>query len=799
MKFVMILSMFFILKTTASPNEKGKPIRLTGVVLDQQTKQPVAFAMITCYNETDLSIISSTQADTQGVFMLTIPQGINLKIKVDFLGYMPYVFQHVNTGKDNDLGVVLLQSNSRELQTIEIVAEKAQIQFAPDKKIYHVEKDLLSGAGATAQSILQNVPGVSIEQDGTLNLRGSSNVRILVNSKPSSVTGSSKADILKQIPANTIDRIEVITNPGANFDAEGMVGIINVVLKKQRNDGFNAQINGTAGTNDKYFGGLSINYNIKKFNFFVNADNRFTIVDNRADVDQYRNFVKPEFFLQEITVRNKEQNYNYKGGIDFNPDEKNNFTFYTLQNRNYYNGQFSTRYDSLDKFKLVHSSYNNHSQINDDSYNADYTLNYKHIFSEGETITADAIYSGNEANALTLARQSVSTPEPAQYINNRNVQKNFLFQSDYARILPENKGKLEAGVRSAVRNIHTDIVYHEFNHDHQQYVADSARSNRFSFEERIQTLYGQYTNKWKEIVCQFGVRTEVTHIKSELLNNKTSFPQNYFLFFPNTSFSRKLKSGQQLSLSFNRRINRPADYLLIPFPDYSDYRNLRTGNPFLRAELVNSYEVGYNKNADKYSFSASFYYRHIGNVIRRIYSLQSDGLSNQSYTNVGQADNYGVEASVTANPFHFMSFTGNVNYYHSVITSHDIQTFDANCLFGKLTTVFTLPYKIKMQVIGNYRSPYNILGGYILQQTYMDIGIKKEITKEKITITLRISDVLDSQRFRVDRFGAGYFVHGNYKDETRIVYLGFTYQINNFRFKPQKSIEKSNGNTEMRD
>lgn len=794
-------------KSTISADPSSSSGSISGMIKDASNGQPIEFATIAIHKSNDAQLITGGIADANGNFRIDkIPVGV-YRVEINFIGYKKFTKDSIlisNKNKEVALGTISLKSSAKNLNEVEVSAEKNMVENGIDKKVYNVGKDI-SSTGGSASQVLQNVPSVTVDQDGTVNLRGSSNVRVLIDGKPSNITGSSRQAILEQIPASAIESIEVITNPSAKYDAEGMSGIINIVLKKEAKQGINGIVSANVGTGDKYTGSLSLNIGKQNVNYNLGYDVRSYNMTGYSKLNR-RNATS--LYKQDQESFSKDRSHTIRAGADYTINDKNSLSLsgITVVGQS----KQDSHYDEyIQDNGEVTKSLNDRNTF---SLNKDFMLdlsgNYKKTFAKkGQQLTADVNFNQNSGPVSTnIYNQQLV---PTSFYSDRlsiydEKQNNVTLQSDYAQPLSEKWGKLETGVKANFRTIDADQYYDSLNSSNNIRVKDLSSSNHFIYNEQVNAAYANYSNTIGKWGIQAGLRAENTNTKSELVNTNQHFDKSYTNLFPSVFISRELANNNKLQLSYSMRINRPNIYMLNPFTDYSDPKNVRTGNPDLSPEMVRSFELNHVKYIQNWKFiqnlsiSSSLYYRHADNIFRRIFNVKPDNTSTLNFINVSVADFYGGEIIVSGQITSFWRLMANVNHFESVQAGYNsMPATNFNMTFGRFSSNFTVFKLFDLQVSANYRSAFNVINGRIGEMWFADIGLRKEVLNKKGTITLRYSDIFDTRKFTVLNAGGDFTSNSEFKNESRMVFLGFSYRINNFKPKQQNKMGNDGGSMDL--
>ncbi|MEZ4957739.1 MAG: TonB-dependent receptor [Saprospiraceae bacterium] len=769
----------------------GPPVTITGKILDASTKALLEFATITLFRQQDSTMVTGAISETNGGFSLEARPG-RYFIQVDFIGFQSSTLNDVIVPADKrflELGEISLSTEASVLDAIEVRAEKSTMQLSLDKKVFNVGKDL-ANSGGTAADVLDNVPSVTVDVEGNVELRGAGGVRILVDGKPSGLIGISNSDGLRNLPANMIDRIEVVTNPSARYEAEGMSGIINIVLKKDRKKGLNGSFDLTGGLPKELGAALNMNYRRDKFNFFSS----YSIRNRRGP--GFGNLYQ-EFYKDGTTFITENNSRRTRGGIS------NNIRFgadYYFNESNILTTAFNYRYSNDDNFnRIQYRDYVNDlsnlvefTERTDDEVekepNLEYSLTYKKLFErKNHELTFDFRYQDEEESESSvfvekhfLSDEITPSGIPDLQQRSKNVEgnSNLIFQMDY--VFPfSNDGKLEAGLRSGIRNIKNDFKVEQV--EDAQWVALDNFTNNLLYDENIHAAYTTYGNKFGKYSFQAGLRAEYSEVRTELVQTNEINPRDYFNFFPSVFLGYEINEKNTFQVSYSRRIRRPGFWELNPFLTFSDARNIWGGNPDLNPEYTNSYEAGYLKYFEKGSLTSSVFYRHTNDVIERIQMVTSDTSSETRPRNLSTREDYGLEFTFSFDPTKKWRLNGNVNFFRSQTNGEfEGQDFSADTYtwFGRLSSRVTVFKKVDLQVNFNYRAPRKNTQGKSLAMWNVDPAASMDILKGKGTLTLSVRDLFNTRLRRYTTVGDSFYVEGEWRWRARQTTLTFNYRLN---------------------
>ncbi|MEI6312606.1 MAG: TonB-dependent receptor [Bacteroidota bacterium] len=778
---------------------------IKGSVKDANTKKAIEFCSIVIKDST--KFIAAIQSDINGNYTYTSPTKNNLFITFTSIGYKS-ITKKIYLEASIEVPDVLLKSDDKVLNQVEVTTEKSYVQNTMDKRIINIDKNSVS-TGGTAVDILQTLPGVSLNSDEKVEMRGSANLNIQIDGKPVGSRGGNLNTVLEQIPASSIESIEIIGNPSAKYDAEGSGGIINIVLKKNKQVGISGNLTATVGTRNKYTAGGSLNYKNKFMNIATNLGFQHNYAYTRG-VFNSSNFNGDSTFYQHYKSSglNKPLNISPKVSVDFFLNDKNTLSLVSNYSINR-NNEFSRtdRYFLNSDSIIDYTSNRQATSITRNRY-VDGTLSYRKLFKQPkQEFTIDIYYqNGKEYNTVTA---------PENYINNRMVSSQTISDSIITDVKLQNANVLINYVHPINKNTFMEMGYsykynmtdRDLNYLQQndwinnEFYTDSNRTNQFAFEENIHAGYITYNSVYGKLSYKLGLRAENTSNFGELKQTNQTFRNNYFQFFPSIHMNVDLGKDRSFRFTYSRRLQRPNMNQLNPFGDYSDPRNVRSGNPALKPETTHSFEFGFDKSNKKFTFSSTLYYRLQTNMITFIRKVDADGFGRITSGNVGTAHNYGVELSGRYNPYKWWNISLDINGGGQTLVDSrfvDLKNRQNLSYGANLISNWTILKFWNIQAMYNYRGPSLFPQGRMRSMHGGELGMKFFVLKGKLIFNLRFSDVFNTRQFAVNASGFNFESSAVRKRDTRNFYVGITYRFgssdkdktNNRR----RSIEENNSN-----
>lgn len=809
-KYLLLILTLFTAPATIQAQNVAQAT-LVAKVVDAQNNQTVPFATASILNRNTKAIIKVTQTDADGNLKMPGLSPGTYTFKVSYVGYQTMVRDLITITNQTEINLGTIKMNASKgtaLTEVQIKGQKSTMQLGIDKKVFSVDQSLVS-EGGSASDLLQNVPTIQTDMDGSVSLRGSSGVRILIDGKPSLIGGGDVAQILQSIPASSIESVEVITNPSSKYDAEGQSGIINIVLKKNKKLGLNGNVALTAGNMDTYNANTSLSFQNNKVNLFGNYSYRTgnRISNGFSNTTYLNNTTETGFANQNTDSKGKNQGHNVKAGIDYNLTEKSVLSLtggFNFRNNND-NELLNTNKLNSSRNPFELSNRKNSNQRDGNSY--DLGLDFSHKFKKPrEELTFNASYSkgNNENNQLYNTETYFSLDplyDPIGITTNIGLgnDHNYNVQADYT--LPIGKaGKFEAGYRSQFRNSDNSTIAEILNNTTGLYEMNYRVSNDFNSEEQIHALYANYQNQIGNFGYQLGLRGEDAALNTNSgrysAGNDISYTPGkvaYTRLYPSVFLTQKFKGDQQVQVNYSRRVNRPRGWDTNPFLDISDPLNYRQGNPNLKPEDVHAYEMAYNKFWPKVTFISTVYFRQTNDAIQRVRSAPDEnGIVTTTPENITRERSTGLELIGKIDVVKAWNFTANVNLYQRNIQGVPSQGILENSGFSwnaNLTNNITLPYNITLQLKGDYRAPEVVAQGKRNAMYGVDAGAKYDFANKKSSLSLNVRNVLNTRNWSMTTTNAG--APGSTIDFKRymqgpIASLTYSYRFGNSDFKSKK-------------
>ena len=766
---------------------------LRGVVIDSLANVPIEYANIVLYQ--DGKQVDGTISHRDGGFSFARVKPGVYSCSVKFMGYYERVLKNVSVTPDNvavDLGVVYLNPAVLMLQGVETTAEKPNIEYQIDKKVINVSKQYTAASGS-AVDVLENVPSVTVDLDGNVSLRGSGNFRLLVDGRPTIVDA---ADALRQIPAASIETIEIITNPSAKFDPDGTAGIINVVLKKNTLQGLNGLINLNGGVNDKYGSDILLNQRSGGLNVFFGANyNRRFNVGNM--IQRNRTFFTDttSFVNADGSGKRGFTGYSFRAGMDWNLSDRDLLNIAVRVGERGMNNSNVADYSAwrspgigIDSYTSSSSGQRGGSQV---SANLSYRRNFDsqgHELSLETQIESD-VSDDRSTDELLGADKALQSGRRAA---ESGPERELRLKADYTLPLGGER-KFEAGVQSRLSQATENNELYQYDPTHNDYLFSPHFSYRMDFTHNIHALYTMYAAKWGKLGYQAGLRGEYTYRTLEWAEKNGRYTIDRWDYFPSAHLSYQLVSGQQVMAGYTRRIERPRDFFLEPFTVWMDAYNVRQGNPALLPEYINSYELSYQRNIGRNLFSFETYYRTTQNRIDRVQSVYAENVMLMTFDNIGQDRMLGGEVMINADLLGWwnVNLMGNIYDYRIAGDLRGVEfsrrSFNWNT---RLNNTLKLSPSMRMQLNLMYNSPSVSAQGRREGFMIASAALRSSFLKDKLEVILQITDLFKTGKFEFFAEGADFYRYNRFTREAPMYTITLNYILNNYKMERKRNGEE---------
>jgi outer membrane receptor protein involved in Fe transport len=812
---VCLISMSLIAQPSNQPL-----VTLSGTVLDAETNQPLEYATLVLRNLRNPEAITGGITDANGNFRIETPAG-RYDIRAEYISYKAYELKNQLLQGFVNLGAIRLQLDVAQLKEVELVGERTTVELRLDKKVYNVGQDL-TVRGGTVTDVLDNIPSVTVGVEGNIALRGNENVRILINGKPSALSGLNP-ETLQQLPADAIEKVEVITNPSARYDAEGTAGIINIILKQNKIAGINGSLNLYTGYPANYGAALSLNLRSDNFNLFNNTTYNYRQSPGNALFEQ-ENFddtgATIGFQNEYRKYHRQNDGFTHNLGFELFLDKTTSVTSSFVYRKATGDNETDVDFYNFDALGAPSIQRKRFTGENQQDESVQYGLNFTKKFKkDGHTFTMDYQYSKSGDTRGSLIEERVlgeSTFIPSEHTSTDERQKNQLVQMDY--VLPfgkDNSGQFELGYRGTF-NVFTNNFGLAVQDEYLNFVTDADYSNYFIYKEYVNAFYTQAGNRFGKFNLLGGLRMEASDVGIELRATGTVTQKDYIDWFPSLSIGYEFSDTEQFTGSYSRRLRRPMSRFINPFPARSSNTNLFQGNPDLNPAYTNVIDLGYLKRWKQITLNTSAYYNRSTGVIQLITletgefveidnpdfddSLPPDPITNpqnilipvqaRSPINLATENRYGVEFITTYTPIKNWRFTWTLNVFNQEVrgdynyTNFEGETirqnFDADNFswFVRASAKIPMPSKIDFQTNLVFDGPTKDAQNRNKSIFSANLAASKDLFKDKATLSLNITDVLNSRKRRTNSLTGVAETYSEFQWRERQVTVSLLFRFN---------------------
>ncbi|MAP53444.1 TonB-dependent receptor [Altibacter sp.] len=819
MKRIFALLLLVATATVFSQRAENKaPVTISGKIIEEGTNIPLEYATVAFIDQNN-SIVTGGITDIDGNYAIEVAPGV-YTVQFEFISYKTKQLPNQRLFQDTTLPTMTLAIDAASLDEVVIQAETTEVQVRLDKKIYNIGKDLTT-SGATVSDALNNVPSVNVDVEGAISLRGNENVRILINGKPSAIAGFGSTDALRQLPAESIERVEVITSPSARYDAEGTAGIINIILRKEKTLGLNGSVQTNIGI--PISSGVTGNINLRtdKFNIFNTTGFRYSDAPGNAYFENiyFSDTRENPLVIEDRDYDRLRKGFNTNLGIEYFLSDNSSITatgFLRTGDNEDVTTNITNEFNRSNALAISRTRIETETE-EDESYQ--FSLNYVNNFSEdGHKLTADLQYENDTETETSFIEERNTFPSTqelsAEDITTIEDQQEYLAQIDYVLPIGEN-AQFEAGYRGNFEETVTDYLLLEEVGTSGNFIRNDSLSNIFTYNENVHALYSQYGNKFGKFSFLLGLRMENTQLKgkvdAENVDNPNNsdlninFDKNYTGLFPTVNLIYELGESENITLGYNRRINRPRSWFINPFPSRSSEANVFQGNPNLDPAYASAFDLGYLKRWGKFTLTSSIYYQYETDSFERIQEdtgeLTPNGIPiiRTIPINLSTNTRYGFEAGALYNPLKWLRLNGSFNFF-KFITEGAFNGIDYGAentsWFARGSAKVTLPGKVDWQTNAFYRGPSNNAQTETEGLLSVDLALSKDIINDNATLGFNVSDLFNTRRRQSLTETETFRSYSEFQWRQRQFTFSFTYRFNEQK-KRQRGRDGNGGDDDF--
>ncbi len=782
--------------------EGGRPggqmpsTQISGTVIDAETGESIPSASVAVWSVRDSSLTTGAISDSDGAFLIEGLRPGGYYVQVHFVGYIMKEISDVALRPGSwtaDLGVIELQSDVEMLDEVIVEERREFMEVGIDRTVYNTRDQLVS-AGGDASQVLEEIPSVEVDIDGNISLRGNQNVAILLNGRPTSMTGEALITFLQGLPATSVDRVEVIPNPSAKYEPDGMSGILNIVLRKDQDLGFGGSLTAGGGTQESYNVGGSLNFIQGKFSSFVNYGFRHGVRNSTGDRWQENRVADPLFVIDEDDRGERGgDSHNLSTSIDYNMSDKNVLSLATRLSVRGGDQDGLNAYRILDANQVEMNSYDRTRLGDRTDLNQDYRLTFSRIVAPGiHELQAEARYEKEkEEDENSYALDGLRLGEVVPGVGTDSFQQRSTqeentgegsLQLDYSR--PLGNGKLEAGYRGSIDLLDSRFGVETFDYDLNMYLTDARRTNTFDYRQNIQAAYGIVQQEFGPIAAQVGLRYEQARTTFDLTTADERYENDYNSFFPSAfltwELSRSETGWKQVKFSYSKRISRPSTWRLNPFNDNLDPYSRREGNPYLEPEYTHSMESSYIHFAGPVSLTLTPYYRQTINRIQWYEFINDRGVSITTFRNFDSSSSWGFESIGTLRLTDRLNAFGSFNAFRMQTDGSNVESGLGNDAWGwstRANATLSVREGLSVQLSWFYRAPMDIENGRIGAFSRVSFGARQQLLNDRASLSLQIRDPFNMMQFNITRDTPRFYQESVRSFNARQVNLSLTYNF----------------------
>ncbi|HEX2787429.1 MAG TPA: TonB-dependent receptor [Ignavibacteria bacterium] len=797
--FIICISLTLFICNYAFSQSKGS---ITGTVIEEISAKPLEGVSVKLMDAAGTTI-NGDVTKTDGSFSITDIDFGKYNLEISFIGYKTITRNDVEVANSDvlNLGQIKLLSDSIKTDEILVETDKPNVQFEDDKLVYNVGSNTVA-KGETVLDVLKKTPMVSVDEQDNVSIRGNTGVKILIDGKESRSFSN-----LNQMPAELVEKIEVITNPSAKYQAEGVAGIINIVLKDMDVFGTNGYLNLSGGYKDIYNAGTTLGLKKNKFSAELNLYTGQWYSDGTgfSRRDNLNN-QSLKYVTNDYNSSNRSRWYYGAPSMNYTFDKKTFVEFFgdfVISNWTYkYNSNINNT--TSQNVSVSQIDQRNNMDGKWKSYNAGIFFNKKFNEDGDHELSIQTSYNkpGNDQNNF-ITRSSMdgngnpTSPNPYVYKENRNFNyNNFYASADY--ILPIDKtNKFEAGYKGSIENEDNDFTNDSLNHATGQYDRNTLISNRFKYDKNIQALYTVFNTSLAGIGIKAGLRMEHADINGDVINTGQKFNNKYTDLFPSATISYKFGMTEEIKASYSRRINRPFSWFLNPFLSQNTPQALYSGNPDLDPEYTNSFELAFMKFFGTFSVTPTAFFRRKTDVISFYSELIDSNTTFSTYRNIGTSDNYGMDLIIGGRPLNWLNLNGTLSYYISKFDENSLPSGaerEGSLWQANLNSFVTLPENFSLQIFYNYQGDNVTVQGKTKGFHNLSAGVSKSFLDNTLTFNLMVRDILKQSSFYAETYASGYTSVNETKNNQRTINFSISYRFGKMEQeqKPQRKNEGSN-------
>jgi len=769
---------------------------VNGTVIDEATKEAIPSATVALWSSRDSSLVTGTITQPDGTFMLSNVRPGKYYVQLSFVGYVTETIADIELGRESmkrDLGRVALKADTQMMDEVEVAAEREFIEVGIDRTVYNT-KDQMVTAGGSASDVLENIPSVEVDIDGNISLRGSQNVAILINGRPSPMTGEALIAYLQGLPSEVLERVEVIPNPSAKYEPDGMAGILNLELKKNKDLGLSGSLTSSVSAPTSVSTSGNVSFQKGKVGIFAGYGFRYGQRDSEGWRYSENRISNPFSLLDQIDDDQREGlSHNVNTSFDYQVGDKSSLTLSSRLSVRGSDDRSLAQYTFRD-LDILTDRFDRNSLEEDSDISTEYRLAYRRIVDPGKhELSIEAEYereweeesSTHNQFLYDVSNMAITTLDEQQFdVQDQNNQE-ASFQLDYTRPMAMgDDGKIELGLKSDIERLNSGYYLEDLDLATGSFIPDLNRNNTFIYDMHIHAAYGIVGTKIGKVGLQVGVRLEQALTNFDLETTNESFENNYFSAFPSAYAVYEFTKENTLKLSYSKRINRPRTggrfNQLNPFDSNEDPLFRRVGNPYLKPEYVHAFELSYTRFSEATSLTLTPYYRYTVDEIRFFQTLQDDGITLLTFENFDSSNSWGMEMIGTVKQGRRFNAYLSMNAYRVVTDGSSVDTNLSNKAIGfssRANATYNVSPTMDVQFSYYYRAPMNIENGRMSERQSADLAVRQKLLNDRANLSIRVRDVFNTMGFHVLREDARFLQEIDRTFQSQSIGVSFTYNF----------------------
>ncbi len=726
---------------------------ITGHVVDSASKTPIDLANVDVTIAGAKASAARAATGVDGSFRVEGLQPGRYKVRIRALGYTPRPLPPVDVSPSSssiDVGTVFLNAAPVRLQSLEVTGQKRDVQLAPDRNTY-VVRDMPTTRGGTALDVLRNVPSVDVDIDNVVSLRGNSGVIVQINGRPSPMKPAQLGNFLAQLPADVVDKVEVVTNPSARDDPEGIAGIINIVLKEKPEAGKSGGLTLGGGTTGHVDVGGNAGYEQGPLSLYGSYGFLRDSRQRKDSIFRENLYLDPMTFLDENGTRTQiPLAHTLTGSVDYAPSARDALSFETVYSTRTEAETYDVLYRDLNATRDLTGLSDRFTRGTNHEFSFESALSYKHTFADkGHKLSSELRFTrdgeGGPTSIIARTLAADGTPTGTSALENQTPwehPREYSLKADYVRPLSSNV-RLETGYKGSLQRFHTTLDTNVFDTAQSAYVPDLTRISDFTYHQTVNAAYGMLGAEHGKFQLQGGARVERASTQFHLKGSNATYDNHYNSFFPSALIAYHIDDEHQLKLSYSTRIRRPDDTdLLDPTPHLLDPLNISRGNPYLKPEYIRALEFGIQRSTERMTVQVTPFYRHTLDAIRTIRTIDTTGVSTRTFANVASTNAYGTDVTVAMSGGRVTGFVGGSGFRQVSDAANLSPGFSART-FGwtaRTNAMFRVSSTVDLQTLLSYQAPIIVEQGRNASRLRLSVAVRQKLMNDQMSLTLRMID-----------------------------------------------------------